>query len=115
MHNKYTNRKKASGIVYSTNPDFIYNFSEQEEPDTPLPEKQHLTVKTDSKNRKGKTVTLIEGFTGKTEDLKYLEKDIKTFCGTGGSAKDGVIILQGNLKEKAFNYLVSKNYKARKI
>ncbi len=115
MHNKITNRKKASGIVFSTDPDFVYNFSEQEEPTTLIPEKQKLTIKTDSKNRKGKTVTLIDGFTGKTEDLKDLEKKIKTFCGTGGSAKDGMIILQGDLKEKVFNYLVSKNYKVRKI
>jgi len=115
MHNKYTNRKKPSGIVYSTNPDFIYDSQVEQEPSTLIPEKQNLTVKTDSKNRKGKIVTLITGFIGKTEDLKELEKNLKTYCGTGGSSKDGMIIIQGNNTEKVFNYLISRNYKVKRM
>ena len=115
MHNQNINRKKASGIVYSTNPDFMYDLPENEELITLPPDKQNLIVKTDSKNRKGKTVTLIRGFTGKKEDLRDLEKVLKSFCGSGGSSKDGEIIIQGEMKEKVLNCLLSRGYKARKL
>ena len=115
MYNKNINRKKATGIVYSTNPDFVYDLPENEEQITLPPDKQKLVIKTDSKNRKGKTVTLIQGFIGKKEDLRDLEKVLKGFCGTGGSSKDGEIIIQGEMKEKVLNCLLSIGYKARKI
>lgn len=62
--------------------------------------KQQLIVSIDKKQRKGKTVTLIEGFIGKTEDLEVLAKLLKTKCGVGGSAKDGEIVIQGDFKIK---------------
>lgn len=115
MDNKNIIRKKATGIVYSTNPDFVYDLPENEEQITLPTDKQKLIIKTDSKNRKGKTVTLIQGFIGKKEDLSDLEKILKNFCGCGGSSKDGEIIIQGEMKEKVLNCLLSRGYKARKI
>lgn len=115
MHNKNTNRKKTSGIVYSTNPDFIFEPDIIEEPTTLLPENQNLKIKKDTKSRKGKTVTIISGFTGKISDLQALEKDLKSFCSSGGTSKEGEIIIQGDMKEKIFNYLISKGYKVKKI
>src|SRR5687767_2866575 len=94
------NRKERLGTVYSTDPDFNYKLNSNEEQETPAPSKQQLTVLTDSKQRKGKTVTLVQNFTGRTEDLDALAKLLKTKCGVGGSAKEGEIVIQGDFKVK---------------
>ena len=106
--------KKRLNIVYSTNPDFKYE-EESEEPQTTLPpEKQKLRVKTDRRNRAGKTVTLVTGFTGNNDDLTELGKKLKTRCGTGGSAKDGEIAIQGDFRDKVTALLTEMGYKAKR-
>ena len=109
-------RKKPDnrGFVYSTDPDF--HFEEQNESiETLSPAQQKLKIRLDTKHRAGKAVTLIEGFIGKDQDLQELGKKLKTFCGTGGSAKDGEIIIQGDQTEKALRWLVKNGYlEARK-
>ncbi|MDQ2862483.1 MAG: translation initiation factor [Bacteroidota bacterium] len=91
-------KKKLSnlnGIVYSTNSDF--NFTSKVEEETTLPaHEQILKVRMDAKHRGGKTVTLIEGFSGTNADLEKLGKELKSYCATGGSAKNNEIIIQGN-------------------
>jgi len=98
------------GFVYSTDPNFSFK-EEHSNAETLPPEQQMLKVRLDTKNRAGKTVTLIEGFTGKEEDLQNLGKKLKSFCGTGGSAKDGEIIVQGDQREKVLQWLVKNGYK----
>ena len=109
------NKPDARGFVYSTNP----NFSFEEEQSTGVtlsPAQQKLKVRLDTKHRAGKAVTLIEGFIGKEEDMEELGKKIKSFCGTGGSAKDGEIIVQGDQREKVMQWLVKNGYKlARRL
>ncbi len=104
------NRKNREGIVFSTNKDFVYETNEATENETLEPSKQKLKVVIDRKQRKGKSVVLITGFIGKNDDLEDLAKEIKTKCGTGGSAKDGEIIIQGEMIEKVKEYLKSKGY-----
>src|SRR5687768_7076026 len=87
-------------IVYSTNPDFRYETDDQEEQETPDPNRQTLYVSLDRKQRGGKEVTLVEGFIGTDDDLKELGKLLKSKCGVGGTAKDGEIIVQGNFRDK---------------
>jgi len=101
---------KKGGIVYSTDPSF--RFDEEEEKDIQTLDKkdQPLVIKIDRKQRAGKAVTLVEGFVGREEDLEALGKELKTHCGTGGSVKDGVILIQGDLCEKISAYLRSKGY-----
>jgi translation initiation factor 1 len=103
------NKPDTRGFVYSTDP----NFSFQEEnlsTETLPPELQKLKVRLDTKHRAGKAVTLVEGFIGKDEDLQELGKKLKSFCGTGGSAKDGEIIVQGDQREKVMQWLRKNGY-----
>ncbi len=102
------------GFVYSTDPDF--RFQEENESIETLPSSQQkLKIRLDTKHRAGKAVTLIEGFIGKEEDFEELGKKLKTFCGTGGSAKDGEIIVQGDQREKVFKWLKKNGYSQTKI
>lgn len=105
-------KKLAATTVYSTNPDFKFE-SEDEETETLPKDKQQLIVSIDKKQRKGKTVTLVQGFIGKTEDLEALAKLLKTKCGTGGSAKDGEIVIQGDVKLKVKDILEKEGYKVK--
>ena len=106
-------RKNREGIVYSTNPDFTFETDSGQ--DAALhPGQQLLYVWLDSKARKGKTVTLIKGFRGSPGDLEKLATDLKKYCGTGGSVKDGEVIIQGNFREKTLTWLAGKGYKVKK-
>lgn len=109
------NKPDTRGFVYSTDPDFRF----EEEPDhsvTLPPAQQKLKIRLDTKQRAGKAVTLVEGFIGKEEDLQELGKKLKGFCGTGGSAKDGEIIVQGDQRDKVLQWLQKNGYKlAKKI
>lgn len=103
--------KSRLGVVFSTNPDYHYDNEEEEaEQETLAPDKQSLRVCIDRRNRGGKQVTLITGFTGTQEDLAALGKMLKTKCGVGGSAKDGEIIIQGDFRDKVVQILQSAGY-----
>lgn len=102
--------KKRLGTVYSTDPDFAYDSGDEPQETTFPPGAQTLRISLDRKNRRGKTVTRIEGFRGSDEDLKELEKALKKNCGVGGSAKNGEILLQGDFRERVGNLLMEKGY-----
>lgn len=103
------NLNHFGGLVYSTNPDAI-SPEENEEIETLAADKQKLRVRIDSKQRKGKTVTLVENFVGKVEDLEALGKALKTKCGTGGNVKDGQILIQGDVRVKVLEFLKTMGY-----
>ncbi len=105
--------KKRLGTVYSTNPDFKYDSGNEEEASTPPPSSQTLYIRLDKKKRKGKIVTLVTGFTGRSSDLEELGKELKKRCGTGGSVKDGEIIIQGDFKERTASLLQQEGYKIK--
>lgn len=106
--------KQRLGVVYSTNPDFRYEQDNAEEAQTLLPEKQKLTVSIDRRCRAGKQVTLVTGFVGNEADLKELGKTLKVKCGVGGTAKDGEITIQGDLRDKVTALLNSMGYRAKR-
>lgn len=108
------NKKSGDGIVYSTNPDFVYDDNTTKEPDTLPPRQQDLRISLDKKLRGGKKVTLITGFVGKTDDLKTLGNMLKIKCGTGGSVKDGDILIQGDFRDRIMKLLQDNDYKAKK-
>jgi translation initiation factor 1 len=106
------NKNTYGGLVYSTNPGFRPE-DEEEEMETPAPEKQLLRVVVDRKNRGGKEVTLITGFQGTRHELEKLAKLLKNKCGTGGSAKDGEIIIQGDKQKLILSILAELKYKTK--
>lgn len=106
--------KSRLGVVYSTNPDFQYQEETEVEPETLEPGKQRLIVRIDRRQRAGKQVTLVGGFVGKSDDLAALAKTLKTRCGVGGTAKDGEITVQGDLRDKVVALLQSMGYNAKR-
>lgn len=107
-------KKEKLNIVYSTNPDFQYQFEEEETIETLSNNQQKLYVSIDRKQRAGKEVTLVEGFVGSDEDLKELGKLLKNKCGVGGTVKDNEIVIQGNFKDKIFDLLMKEGYQVKK-
>mgnify|MGYP003366627901 FL=1 len=106
--------KQRLGVVYSTNPDFKYEQESVTEEETLAPEKQKLTVSIDRRCRAGKQVTLVSGFVGSDSDLKELGKTLKVKCGVGGTAKDGEITIQGDLRDKVTALLCTMGYRAKR-
>lgn len=98
------------GLVYSTDPNFKPATEHVDEDETLLPAQQRLKIWLDKKHRAGKAVTLIEGFAGKNADREELGKKLKSFCGTGGSVKDGEIIVQGDNRDKVLQWLQKNGY-----
>lgn len=106
MSNK---NKHKNGIVYSTDPG--YNYQSEEEQETLSPSQQTLYVRREVRN--GKPCVVIKEFVGGAQDLKDLERKLKGHCGVGGSAKDGDIIVQGDLHAKVKSYLQTLGYKTK--
>ena len=105
--------KKPIGVVYSTNPDYQYQYDDEPQAETLPPAKQRLRVSLDRHHRGGKTVTLVTGFVGTDDDLQALGKTLKNRCGVGGSAKDGEIIIQGDHLERVRQLLAADGYTVR--
>jgi len=106
--------KKRDGIVFSTAENFDFTYRENHEANTLPPQQQQLRVLLDKSGRAGKQVTLITGFFGSEEDLIALGKQLKNKCGTGGSVKDGEILIQGDFRDRVVQLLLSEGYKAKR-
>lgn len=102
------------GFVFSTDPNFKFEEDSAEQKETLLPPQQKLKIRLDTKQRAGKAVTLLQGFIGQEDDLIEFGKKLKTFCGTGGSVKDGEVIIQGDQRDKVLQWLVKNDYKNSK-
>ena len=107
------NKKNRKGIMYSTNPDFEYEY-ENKKMETLPASKQNLKICID-KHRAGKISVIIKNFVGTTDDLKKLGKLLKTKCGVGGSTKNGEVIIQGNMREKVMEILQKEGFHYKRV
>ena len=104
------NKPDTKGFVFSTDPNFRFEEEEKIAQETLIPAKQKLRIRLDTKHRAGKAVTLILDFIGTEDDLEVLGKQLKNYCGTGGSVKDGEIIIQGDQRDKILQWLLKNGY-----
>ncbi|MEI7595951.1 MAG: translation initiation factor [Bacteroidota bacterium] len=105
--------KNIEGVVYSTNPNFNYQVNSQKEEDTKAPQQQDLRVWLE-RHKAGKVATVVRGFVGREDDLETLGKMLKQKCGTGGTVKDGEIMIQGDKRDMVLDLLMKAGYKAKK-
>ncbi|MFI5148569.1 MAG: translation initiation factor [Bacteroidia bacterium] len=109
-------KKKSDrdGLVYSTNPSQpVNNQEEGENSSAPLPGEQQLKIFLD-RMPGNKLLTRITGFGGPEAELEKLGKMLKQQCGSGGSSKDGVILVQGDKRDRILELLLKAGYKAKK-
>lgn len=104
------------GMVYSTNSNFGFgDLLANALDEYSTSEKDILEVHFEKKGRGGKTAVIVKGFSSSDEELKTLGKTLKTKCGVGGSAKDGEIIIQGNVREKVIEVLEAEGFKTKRV
>jgi len=111
MSNKNKNR---DGIVYSTNPDYSIELSNEDDVGELPTGQQDLRIWLETKQRGGKPTTIIKGFKGSVVAMEELGKKLKQHCGCGGSVKDGEILIQGDMRTKVLDFLIKAGYKAKK-
>jgi translation initiation factor 1 len=104
------NKPDSRGFIFSTDPSFHFESDNEPEQETIPPAQQKLRIRLDTKQRAGKAVTLITGFMGKSDDLDFLGKQLKNFCGTGGSVKDNEALVQGDQRDKVLQWLLKNGY-----
>lgn len=106
--------KKREGVVYSTNENFKFETQTKKTFPALKESSQNLRVSLDKSGRAGKQVTLITGFIGSVSDLEKLAKLLKSRCGVGGSAKNGEVLIQGDLRDRVVQVLINEGYKAKR-
>jgi translation initiation factor 1 len=105
-------RIPLGGIVFSTDPD--YRPPVDDTPDDVVPPAQQALRIWLQRIKGNKEATVIKGFIGSDDQLADLAKALKTKCATGGNAKDGEIILQGDHRDKVLQWLLDKGYSKTK-
>jgi len=104
-----------SQLVYSTDTESYCPACQKAKPKCVCQEKSQkqygdgiIRIEKSTKGRKGKTVTLISGILGNDQTLLHLAKTLKQLCGSGGSVKNGLILIQGDHREKIRKFLEEK-------
>ena len=98
------------GLVYSTDPDFKPNSGNEEESNTLAPQQQNLRIHL-IRHKGNKVTTTIREFVGSDDDLQALGKMLKQAVGSGGTAKDGEILMQGDKRKEVGAKLEKEGYK----
>ena len=106
-------KKKKKGVMYSTNHNFKFEY-ENDQKKMLRPQEQNLKVCID-KHRAGKIAVIIKDFIGSTDNLNSLSKILKVKCGVGGTAKNGEIIIQGNVRDKVMRILEEQGYNYKRV
>ena len=95
-------------------------FPDHEEKSEPIKEKSNVWLQDAPllckyEKRKGKPITIIDGYNGATSDFKILAKEIKTKLSVGGSFKDDKIIIQGDFRDQIMEMLKEKGFKVKRV
>lgn len=101
---------KTEDVIYSTYPEFEYEYANVKEPDTLDPQKQQLTIGLGKRKIDGALTTTITGFIGKRSDLILIEQELQGVCRTCGSSRMYDVILKGDVRKRAYVYLRNKGY-----
>jgi len=109
---RFNSLSGLGGLVFSTDPDFKVE-TEETPVENKLAAQQNLRIWLE-RGRGGKEATVVKGFLGPNDNLEDLAKLLKNKCAAGGSAKDGVIIVQGDHRDKVLKLLLELGYKNTK-
>ncbi|NBV13773.1 MAG: translation initiation factor [Sphingobacteriia bacterium] len=102
----------SDGLVYSTDPEYVRNKLAEEDAyteDTLPPAQQQLRIWLE-RQKGGKVVTIVKGYSGTEDSLEQLGRDLKSQCGTGGSVKGGEILIQGDKRQQVLKILNDQGY-----
>lgn len=105
--------KNENRVVFSTNPNFKPEADDNDNPETVPAAQQTLYIALE-RLKGGKVATVITNFVGSEDDSETLGKKLKAKCGVGGTVKDGIILIQGEQRDKAMAFLNSLGYKTKK-
>ncbi len=104
--------KKNSRLVYSTDSGRITPEKTAQNAASTYTDSV-IRVSRETKGRNGKGVTVIVGFDMSPDELKKFGKKLKQICGTGGTAKEGRIEIQGDQREKILEFLAQEGFTAK--
>ena len=95
-------------------------FPEHEETQEPIKDEATIWLQEDPiickyEKRKGKPITIIEGYTGADKDFKILAKDLKKKFSVGGSFKNDTIIIQGDYRDKIMGFLKELGFQVKRV
>ena len=114
-------KNKTTQLVYSTDPGLRKEIEDDQKSASKTdivnlpPEKQQIKITLQTKGRKGKSVTLIQGFQHNPDTLNELARTLKQFCGAGGTVKGQEIEIQGDKRKMVAEKLGQLGYKAKLI
>lgn len=100
-------------VIYSTYPEFEYEYANVKEPETLPPAKQQLTISLGKRKIDGASVTIITGFVGKRIDLVSIEEELQPVCHTCSLSRMYDVILKGDVRKRAYIYLRNKGFGVR--
>lgn len=115
--NNSTDMRSALEAFMAANPDLEENMGTLEVSDESdsIEQTSRIDIILEKKGRAGKQATILSGFDGSDDELQNLASDLKRKLGTGGSARGGEILIQGDRRKEVLDILVKRGYKARII
>jgi len=107
---KAKNISDADDMIYSTYPEFEYEYANVKESNTLKPKEQLLTIGLRDKKIDGNLTTTVTGFVGKRIDLIKIEQELQDACRTCGSCRMYDLFLKGDVRKRAYVFLRNKGF-----